>query len=376
MEEGALGVASALIYAPAFYAKTDELIALCQVASSHGGIYISHLRSEGNRFLEALDELIGIARAADIPAQVYHLKAAGEANWPKLDDAIAKIEQARASGLRITADMYTYTAGATGLDAAMPPWVQEGGYAEWAKRLRDPDVRRRVKQEMLTPTDQWESLYLAAGSPDKVLLIQFRNPKLKSLTGQTLAQVAKQRGQSPEDTAIDLVIEDGSRVGTVYFMMSEENVRKQIRLPWVSFDSDAGSLAPEGAFLKSNPHPRAYGNFARLLGKYVRDEKVIPLSEAVRRLTSLPAETLRLDRRGALKPGFFADVAVFDPNTIQDHATFERPHQYATGMRHVLVNGTPVLLNGKHTGTKPGRVVRGPGWKSEVGSLKSEVRSQ
>ncbi len=365
MEEGALGVGSALIYAPAFYAKTDELIALCQVASEHGGGYISHLRSEGNRFLEAIDELLTIAREARISAEIYHLKAAGASNWNKLDAACQKIEAARASGLRITADMYTYTAGATGLDAAMPPWVQEGGYKQWARRLQDPAIRERVKHEMITPTDDWESLYLAAGAPDKVLLVGFKNPKLKPLTGKTLAEVARFRGKSPEETAMDLVIEDGSRVDTVYFMMSEENVRKQIRLPWVSFGSDAGSLAPAGPFLKSNPHPRAYGNFSRLLGKYVRDEKVIPLQEAVRRLTSLPAENLKLDRRGALKPGYFADVVVFDPAQIQDHATFDQPHQYATGVMHVFVNGVPVLLAGKHTGAKPGRVVHGPGWKRE-----------
>jgi N-acyl-D-amino-acid deacylase len=365
MEEGALGVGSSLIYAPAFYAKTDELIALCQVASGYGGIYISHLRSEGNQFLQALDELIMISREAKIPAEIYHLKAAGQANWPKLDAAIQKIEAARADGLRITADMYTYVAGATGLDAAMPPWVQEGGYSEWAKRLKDPAVRERVKREMVTPTDKWESLYLAAGTPDKVLLVAFKNPKLKPLTGKTLAEVAKLRGKSPEETAMDLVIEDGTRVGTVYFMMSEDNVRKQIRLPWMSFGSDAESLATRGVFLKSNPHPRAYGNFARLLGRYVRDEKVITLEEAVRRLTTLPAENLKLDRRGALKPGHFADVVVFDPAKIQDHATFDKPHQYATGMVHVFVNGTHVLKNGMHTGAKPGRVVRGAGWKKQ-----------
>jgi N-acyl-D-amino-acid deacylase len=363
MKEGALGVGSSIIYAPAFYAQTDELIALAKVASEYGGIYISHLRSEGNRFLEALDELITIARQANIAAEVYHLKAAGEANWHKLDEAIQKIQNARAAGLRITADMYTYTAGATGLDAAMPPWVQEGGYNEWAKRLKDPATRERVKREMVTPTDEWESLYLAAGSPQKVLLVGFKNEKLKPLTGKTLRDVAKMRGKSPEETAIDLVVEDGSRVGTVYFLMSEENVRKQIQLPWVSFDSDAASVAPEGAFLKSNPHPRAYGNFARLLGKYVRDEKLIPLEEAIRRLTSLPAESLKLDRRGALKAGYFADVVVFDPAKIQDHATFDQPHQYATGVVHVFVNGTQVLKSGLHTGAKPGRVVRGPGWK-------------
>ena len=365
MEEGALGVASSLIYAPGFYAKTDELIALCQMASAHGGIYISHLRSEGNQFLQALDELITISREAKIPAEVYHLKAAGQANWSKLDAAIQKIEAARASGLHITADMYTYVAGATGLDAAMPPWVQEGGYPEWAKRLQDPAIRERVKREMITPTDKWESLYLAAGSPDKVILIGFKNPKLKPLTGKTLAEVAKLRGKSPEETAMDLVVEDGSRVGTVYFMMSEDNVRKEIRLPWVSFGSDEGSYEPRGVFLKSNPHPRAYGNFARLLGRYVRDEKIVPLEEAVRRLTRLPAENLKLDRRGALKPGYFADVAVFDPAKIQDHATFDKPHQYATGVVHVFVNGTQVLKNGNHTGAKPGRVVRGPGWKGK-----------
>lgn len=363
MEEGALGVASALIYAPGFYAKTDELIALCKVAAEYRGTYISHLRSEGNQFLEALDELIAIARAAGIRAQVYHLKAAGSNNWHKLDAAIAKIEAARASGLQITADMYTYTAGATGLDAAMPPWVQEGGYTEWRKRILDPQVRARVLREMLTPTDAWESLYLAAGSPERVLLVGFKNPKLKPLTGKSLAEVAKLRGKSPEETAIDLVIEDGSRVGTVYFMMSEENVRKQIKLPWISFDSDAASLAPTGVFLKSNPHPRAYGNFARLLGKYVRDEKIIPLEEAVRRLTTLPASVLQIERRGAIQPGFFADVVVFDPARIQDHATFEKPHQYATGVVHVFVNGTQVLSDGEPTGKKPGRVVRGPGWK-------------
>jgi N-acyl-D-amino-acid deacylase len=363
MQEGALGVASSLIYAPAFYAKTDELIALAKVASEFDGIYISHLRSEGNRFLEALDELITIAREANLAAEVYHLKAAGQSNWPKLDAAIRKIEDARAAGLRITADMYTYTAGQTGLDAAMPPWVQEGGYKSWVARLKDPATRARVKREMATPTDEWENFFVATGSPEKILLIGFKNDKLKPLTGKTLAEVAKLRSQSPEETAMDLVVEDGSRVNTVYFLMSEENVRKQIKLPWVSFDSDAASLAPHGAFLKSNPHPRAYGNFIRLLGNYVRDEKIIPLEEAVRRLTSLPATNLKLDRRGALKPGYFADVVVFDPSRVQDHATYEKPHQYSTGMVHVFVNGVQVLKNGEHTGAKPGKVVRGPGYR-------------
>jgi len=363
MEEGALGIGSSLIYAPAFYARTDELIALAKVASEYNGMYISHIRSEGTRLLEAADELITISREAKIPAELYHLKAAGQSNWDKLDALVKKIEAARAGGLRITADMYTYTAGQTGLDAAMPPWVQEGGYKAWAGRLKQADIRERVKREMDTPTDKWENFFAASGSPDKILLVGFKNDKLKPLTGKTLAEAAKLRGRSPEETAMDLVIEDGSRVNTVYFLMSEENVRKEIALPWVSFGSDAESPAPEGVFLKSNPHPRAYGNFARLLGKYVREEKIIRVEEAIRRLTSLPAENLKLDRRGALKPGCFADVVVFDPAAIQDHATYDHPHQYSTGIRHVLVNGVPVLKDGEHTGAKPGRVVRGPGWR-------------
>lgn len=363
MEEGALGVGSSLIYAPAFYARTDELIALCKVASRYHGMYISHMRSEGNTLLQAIDELTQIAREARIPAEIYHFKAAGKPNWDKLEPAIRKIEAARKAGLKITADMYTYTAGATGLDAAMPPWVQEGGYKAWAERLKDPNIRERVRNEMMTPTDQWESLYLAAGTPENVLLVGFKNDDLKPLTGKTLAQVAALRGKSPEETAMDLVVEDGSRVTTVYFMMSEENVRREIALPWVSFGSDEGSLQPDGPFLKSNPHPRAYGNFARLLGKYVRDDKVVPLEEAIRRLTSLPAQNLKLKDRGALKRGCFADVVIFDPAAIQDHATYDKPHQFATGVRDVFVNGVQVLKNGEHTGAKPGQVVRGPGWK-------------
>jgi N-acyl-D-amino-acid deacylase len=363
MEEGAMGLSSALIYTPAFYAKTDELIALAKVAAEYDGMYVSHLRSEGNDFLGALDEFLRIARAANIRAEIYHLKAAGSANWGKLDGAIAKIEEARRSGLSITADMYPYTAGSTGLDAMMPPWVQEGGYAAWAERLKDPAVRERLRSEIITPSDKWENFFLDAGSPENILLAGFRSAKLKPLTGKTLGEVARMRGASPIDTAMDLVIEDGSRVGTIFFLMSEENVRKEIALPWVSFDSDAGSIAAEGVFLKSNPHPRAYGTFARLLGKYARDEKIISLTEAVRRLTSLPAGNLKLDRRGRLKTGYYADVVVFDPATIQDHATYEKPHQSATGVIHVLVNGVPVIQNGEHTGAKPGQVVRGPGWK-------------
>ena len=365
MEEGALGVGSSLIYAPAFYAKTAELIELCKVAAEYDGLYISHIRSEGSRLLEAADELITIAREAKIRAEFYHLKAAGKPNWSKLDALCKKIESARAEGLPITADMYTYVAAGTGLDATMPPWVQEGGLKEWVKRLQDPAIRARVKREMATPTDKWENFFVAAGSPDKILLVGFKTEKLKPLIGKTLAEVAKLRGTSPEETAMDLVVEDNGRVDTIYFLMDEANVRRQIALPWVSFGSDEGSYTPEGVFLKSNPHPRAYGNFSRLLGKYVREEKLLPLEEAVRRLTALPAQNLKLDRRGALKPGHFADVVVFDPAKIQDHATFEKPHQFAPGVRDVLVNGVPVLKGGEHTGAKPGQVVRGPGWKGK-----------
>jgi N-acyl-D-amino-acid deacylase len=369
MEEGALGVGSSLIYAPAFYAGTDELVALCEEAAKYGGMYISHMRSEGNRFLEALDELIEISRRAKLPAEVYHLKAGGQQNWGKLGAAIKKIEDARASGLKITADMYTYTAGATGLDASMPPWVQEGGLDAWIARMKDPATRAKVKKEMETPTDAWENFFVAAG-PEKILLVAFKNDKLKPLTGKTLAEVAKMRGTSPAETAMDLVIEDDSRVGTVYFLMSEDNVRRQISLPWLSFGSDAEAPATEGVFLKSNPHPRAYGNFARVLAKYVRDEKVIPLEEAIRKLTSLPSGNLKIRDRGLLKEGYFADLAIFDAAKIQDHATFDKPHQYATGMRHVFVNGVQVLKDGEPTGAAAGRVVRGPGWvgwKSEKG---------
>ena len=363
MQEGALGVSSALIYAPGSYARAEELTALAEVASQYGGLYISHIRSEGDRLLEALDELIATARKANVAAELYHMKAAGKSNWDQCDAMIQRIEKARAEGLRITADMYTYTAGATGLDAAMPPWVQEGGQRAWVARLRDPAIRQRVVTEMTTPAGGWENFYLLAGAPENILLVGFKNDKLKPLIGKTLAHVAALRGKSPPETAIDLVLEDDSRVNTVYFLMSEENVKRQIKCPWVSFCSDAGSLAPEGVFLKSSTHPRAYGNFARLLGKYVRDEKVIPLEEAVRRLTSLPAQNLKLDRRGKLEKGYYADIVVFDPATVSDHATYENPRQYATGVIHVFVNGTQVLKDGEHTGAKPGQVVRGPGWR-------------
>ena len=365
MEEGALGVGSSLIYAPAFYSSTEELIALCKVASEYGGMYISHMRSEGSRLLESLDELIRIAAEAGVPAEVYHLKMSGKANWDKFDAVVSKIDSARAAGLSITTDMYTYTAGATGLDAAMPPWVQEGGYEKWAERLKDPEIRKRVIEEMRTPTSEWESLMQAAQDPSNMLLVEFRADSLRYHTGKTLKEVSEHYGLSPEETAIELVIRDGSRVGTVYFLMSEENVRKQIAVPYMSFGSDAGSLAPEGIFLNGNEHPRAYGNFARLLGKYVREEGIISLEEAVYRLTTLPATNLKIKKRGALQPGYFADVVVFDPETIADHATFAEPHQFSTGVTHVFVNGTQVLKDGEHTGATPGRVVHGPGWKSD-----------
>jgi N-acyl-D-amino-acid deacylase len=361
MEAGALGIGSSLIYAPAFYASTDELIELCKVAGRYRGKYISHMRSEGNRLIEAVDELIRISRAAHIPAEIYHLKAAGTANWPKMDQVIAKVEAARREGMKITADMYTYTAGATGLDASMPPWVLDGGYDAAYKRLSDPETRKKIAEAVRTPSNDWENLYLAAGSADRVLLVEFKSDTLKPLTGKTLAEAARLRGEDPVDTIMNLVLEDHSRVGTVYFMMSEDNVRKQIALPWVSFGSDAASMAPEPPFTKSSAHPRAYGNFARVLGKYVRDEKALTLEDAIRKLSGLPATNLELDHRGFLKPGMFADVVVFDPATIADRATFENPHQYAVGVRHVVVNGKQVLKDGDHTGAKPGRALWGPG---------------
>ncbi|HET8749814.1 MAG TPA: D-aminoacylase [Sphingomicrobium sp.] len=362
MKEGAMGVGSSLIYAPATYAETPELTALVSEAAKCGGMYISHMRSEGNKLLEAIDELITISKESGAPAEIYHFKQAGQPNWGKLDAAIAKVNAARANGQRITADMYTYTAGATGLDAAMPTWVQSGGLEEWIKRLKDPEIRARLVKEMRTPSNDWENLLLLSGSPDRVLLVAFKNPKLKPLTGKTLAEVAKMRGKSPEETAMDLVIEDGSRVGTIYFIMSEDNVKREVGLPWMSFGSDESSEAPEGVFLKSNSHPRAYGNVARLLGHYVRDEKATTLQDAIRRLTSLPATNLSLKQRGWLKPGYYADVVVFDPATIQDHATFEKSKQLATGVDDVFVNGVQVWKDGKHTGARPGRFVHGPGW--------------
>jgi N-acyl-D-amino-acid deacylase len=362
MKDGALGVGSALIYAPATYAKTPELTALVTEAGKCGGSYISHMRSEGNKVLEATDELIQISRDSGAPAQIYHFKQAGQANWPKIDPMIAKVNAARAAGLKITANMYTYTAGATGLDAAMPTWVQSGGLEAWIKRMQDPQVRARVIQEMKTPSNEWENLLLLSGGPQNVLLVSFKNPKLKYLTGKTLAEVAKMRGKSPEETAIELVTEDDSRVGTIYFIMSDDNVKREVGLPWMAFGSDEGAPAPEGVFLKSRSHPRAYGNVARLLGHYVRDEHAATLQDAIRRLTSFPAANIGIRNRGSLAPGYYADVVVFDPKTIQDHATYEKPDQLATGVEDVFVNGVQVMRDGKHTGAKPGRVVHGPGW--------------
>jgi len=361
MEGGALGIGTSLIYPPAFYAKTPELIELCKVAAQYQGKYISHMRSEGNQLLEAVDELIRISRQANIPAEVYHIKAAGESNWPKLDKLLARIEAAQKEGLKITANMYTYTAAGTGLDACLPPWTEDGGYPALFKRLRDPATREKIALEVKTPSDAWENLYLAAGSPEKILLVGFKSEKLKALTGKSLAAVAQMRGKDPIETIMDLIAEDESRIDSIYFVMSEENVRKELAKPWISFGSDEASQAPEGVFLKSNPHPRAYGNFARVLGKYVRDEKAISLGEAIRRLSALPATNLGLDHRGFLREGMFADIVVFDPATIADRATFAQPHQYAVGMKHIFVNGVQVLKEGEHTGAKPGRALWGPG---------------
>src|ERR1041385_2342172 len=361
MEAGALGIGTSLIYPPAFYAKTEELIELCKVAAKYKGKYISHMRSEGNQLLQAIDELLRISKEANIPAEIYHIKAAGQPNWNKADAMLAKIEDAQKAGLKITADMYTYTAAGTGLDACLPPWTEDGGYPALFKRLRDPATREKIKAEVQAPTDKWENLYLVAGSPDKILLSGFRSEKLKPLTGKSLAEVAKMRGKDPIDTAMELIAEDESRIDTIYFLMSEENVKKEIVKPWISFGSDEASQAPEGNFMKSNCHPRAYGNFVRVLGKYARDEKVLTIEQAIRKLSGLPATNLGLDHRGFLKEGMFADVVVFDPATIADRATFEKPQQYAVGVKHVFVNGMQVLKDGEHTGAKPGRAVGGPG---------------
>jgi N-acyl-D-amino-acid deacylase len=361
MKDGALGIGSSLVYAPAFYATTEELIELCKVAAQYEGKYISHMRSEGADLLGAIDELIRISREAQIPAEIYHFKAAGQPNWSQMDAAIAKVDGARRDGLKVTADMYCYTAGSTGLNASIPPWMHDGGQDALRQRLRDPATRRRAADEIRNRADGWENFYRGAGSPDRILLVDFAKQHLKPLQGKTLAQIAAERNNDPVETLMDLVVEDESRIGTVYFMMSEENVRKLIRLPWVSFGSDAASQAPEGVFLKSATHPRAYGNFARLLAKYVREEKLLPLEEAIRKLTSLPAENLGLDRRGRLRVGYFADIVVFDSEAVADRATYENPHQLAVGMDSVLINGVQVIRSGEHTGAKPGRALWGPG---------------
>ncbi|MCU0462579.1 MAG: D-aminoacylase [Bacteroidales bacterium] len=357
MEEGAVGLSSALEYVPASFAETGELTALCKIVSEYDGMYISHVRNEDDRLLESMDELISVAKEANIRAEIYHFKQVGKTNWEKFDAAVRKIDSARSAGLQITADMYNYTASSTGFDVLMPDWVQEDGFDAWRKRLQDPEVRGKVGPYILN------TILRKPGSAKNILLVGFNTDSLKYLTGKTLAEAAEIRKKSPEETVMDLVIDDNSRIGVVYFSMSEDNVRKEIALPWMSFCSDGSSQAPEGVFLKSSTHPRAYGNFARLLGKYVREEKVISIEEAVRKLTSLPAGNLVIKKRGALKPGYYADIAIFDPTTIRDNATFESPKQYATGMVHVFVNGVQVLKNGEHTGALPGKVVRGPGWK-------------
>ncbi|MCY7309808.1 MAG: D-aminoacylase [Chitinophagaceae bacterium] len=363
MEEGAMGVGTSLIYPPAFFAKTNELVELCKVASSYGGSYISHMRSEGNKLHEAVEELITIAKEANIHAEIYHLKAAGKENWGKMDSVIKRVERARAEGLNITADMYTYIAGGTGLTATMPPTLQDGGFGKLRERLQNPVLRQQVKKEMNFRTDKWENFFYAAGTPENILVVGFKQDSLKKYTGKTLGQIAKIFGKSPEETAMDLIIKDSTRVECIYFLMDENNVKKQMAIPWLSFGSDEGSYTNEGVFLKSNAHPRAYGNVARLLGKYVREEKVIALQEAIRKLSKLPATNLKISKRGELKTGNFADIVIFDPAKIKDNATFEKPHQYAEGMIHVFVNGVQVLKDGEHTGAKPGKFVKGPGWK-------------
>ena len=361
MKDGAVGVGSSLIYAPANFAETDELIALSEEAARCGGMYISHIRDEGPRLLESIDELIEISRKSGAPAEIYHFKQSGRDNWHKIDAAIARVEAARSAGHRITADMYTYPASSTGFDAAFPLWIQDGGIEKWVERLKDPELRAKALAWMRGP-EATENTKIVVNEPDKVLLVGFKTDALKPLTGKTLGEVARERAKSPEETAADLIVADETRIQVVYFGMSEDNVRRHVGLPWMSFGSDASSQAPEGVFLKSSTHPRAYGNFARLLGKYVREEKATTLPDAIRRLTSFPASNLAIKERGWLRPGYYADVVVFDPARIEDHATFQQPQQLATGVRNVFVNGVQVVKDGVHTGAKPGRVVRGPGW--------------
>lgn len=363
MEEGALGVGSSLIYPPAFFAKTTELIELCKAAAPYGGGYISHMRSEGNKLIEAVEELITIAKEANVHGEIYHLKAAGIDNWSKMDSVIRRVERARKEGIDIAANMYTYTAGATGMTAAFPPSLQDGGFGKLWKRLQDPAIRAEMKKAMKTNAKDWENLYYGAGSAEKVLLLGFRRDSLAKYAGKSLAEVAKIRNTTPEDAAIDLIIQDSTRVEVAYFLMSEENVKKQVALPWVSFGSDAGSMTTEGNFIKQSAHPRAYGNFSRVIGHYSRDEKILPLEKAIYKLAKVAATNLHIQKRGELKVGNYADVLVFDPVKVADHATYEKPHQYATGMIDVWVNGVQVLQDGEHTNAKPGRFVKGPGVK-------------
>ena len=363
MEEGALGITNALIYPVDFFAKTDELIALAKEASKYGGTYSSHMRSEGNKLLEAVEELITISKEANIPAEIFHLKAGGKDNWPKMDSVIKRVERARREGLDITSDMYTYLAGATGMTSAFPPTLQDGGFGKLRERLQDPKIRAEMKKAMNTNAQGWENLYYGAGGAEHVLLLGFKQDSLKKFTGKTLAEAAKMRNKSPEETAMDLIIQDSTRVGVAYFLMSEDNVKKQVALPWVSFGSDEGSYTNEGVFLKSNAHPRAYGNFARVIGHYVRDEKILSLQAAIKKLANLPAKHLKLEKRGELKTGYYADIILFDPAKVKDNATFEKPHQYADGMVDVFVNGIGVFKNGEPTGAAAGRFVKGPGYK-------------
>ena len=362
MEDGAIGVASSLMYPPGLFAETDELVELSKVAAEYDGMYASHMRDEGTHLIPAIDEVLTIAREANIRAEIYHLKSSGAPNWPKFDQAIVMIEAAQAEGLEITADVYTYPAGATGLNTTVPPWVQEGGFEKSLQRMADPELRARIIEEMQTPSDAWDNMYLMAGSPENILMVGFRNDDLKPLTGKTVAEVAEMRGTPAPETILDLIVEDGSRIESVFFSQSEDIVARVVALPWSSFNTDEASVAPEGVFLNSNPHPRAYGSMTRVLSKYVREDGLLSMQEAIRKLAALPAQTMRLDRRGELKKGFYADLVVFDPETIQDHATFTDPHQYSTGMIHVFVNGGHVIKDGEHTGATPGRVVRGPGW--------------
>jgi len=363
MREGAMGLGTSLIYAPAFYAKTDELIELAGVVGDYNGMYISHMRSEGNRLIESIDELIEIGQEAGVHAEIHHLKAAGRQNWDKLEEVIERVEAARNSGKPVTANMYTYDAAATSLAAIFPPWTQDGGHSAWIERLKDPETMEQIIEEIKTPTDEWENFYQMAGGGDGIILVGLRSDELQKYVGMTLSEVAAERGDEDEvRTAVDLTIEDNNRIGAIYYLMSEENVKRQIQLPWMSFGSDGGTFAAEGDVLNRQMHPRAWGNFARLLGKYVREEKLISLEEAIYRLTGLPASNLKLNDRGFLNEGYYADIVIFDPETIEDHATFENPHQYATGVEHVFVNGIQVLNDGEHTGKFPGRFVKGPGF--------------